>query len=184
MSQALTKLLSLCWVLGWMSLCTDPLWKRVLVSHSPPVLPELRTIYFQNQMLWGFLIPVQVLRAGGVYPMWALNPLLPRETFIMPVISLQDWVTVSEVWVLIRPCYCYSYPSQCSFFLYIFSCGRAIQLAFRLFSESHSICSLNLGVYMRGSEVRILLVYHLIKIPDCLIFKFLKLFLIYGCLKL
>lgn len=95
------------------------------------------------------------------YPMWGLNPLLPRETSIMPVMSLQLLShrvrDMGPNQTMLLPLLFFSMW----FFLYIFSCRRAILFVFRLFSEGHSIHSWNLGVSMGGSEVRILLLHHL-----------------------
>ena len=78
MCQVLIKLLPLIWVLGRVSLCTDPIRKRVLVFYGPLFLPEVSPIFFSKLDVMGAHLPSAGPQGRGWVASVGLEPLAPQ----------------------------------------------------------------------------------------------------------
>lgn len=119
--QALFKLLPLCWISEWVSLCVCPLtvesqflvglWLSRDKPHSFSKLLQLSISDFQSQMLWQLIFPMQIPRIWDAQS-GAWNPCFSGRTS-SPVTSLRLVGYTLRAWVLARPHLCPSYPYQC-----------------------------------------------------------------------
>ena len=118
----------MCWDPRWVSLCMSPL--RV-ESPFPGAFWFFWCFGFQSQTFWRLISLVQFPRMG--IPHMGLEPHTPQgySPYLWDPSCL--WVATLECGVLVRLHLYLSYPSQCE--LFIFCCGRALQLVCRPFLE-------------------------------------------------
>lgn len=84
-------------------------------------------------MFLGLVTHKQIPRVGVPHVGHRLHA--PQEKASFCELLLDSLIVGCSVRVgfLVRMCLCFSYPSQCT--LFIFCCGRSVQLVFRNFSE-------------------------------------------------
>lgn len=130
MAQVLFKLLPLCWVFEWVNLCMGPLRASSWFLRAPRLTrseaPEIFKARCYGSLSFQCRSPEQGLLGTLFSPGRTLSPMI---SFL-----LMDCHTEG-----VRPHQTMSLPSYTSqkmwLFLYIFICGRAVLLVFRLLSE-------------------------------------------------
>ena len=131
---------------------------EVSVFPSPAGLPKWSPAGLQSQMLKGLIFLEQDLWVWG--PEIGLRTLTPVGDTLQynyfPVFGLPTW----GVWHF----YMASLPLLSIwlwFFVHIFICRRAFWVCSSLFHGFSSADRCDLGVHVRGGEVRVFLLYHL-----------------------
>ena len=116
-----------------------PFKSRVWVTNSAVALLGVNPIDFSKLDIVRACVAPAGPRAGGSGPC-GTRTLCSLGGIPRPRIPPPLQITSPCLWVLTRPCLCPFQLSSMWLFRYIFSCGRAVLLVFRSFSERIALC--------------------------------------------